>query len=525
MKRLKIIPEIFIWLAFSVVAGFGYAFSFFEYIGGRAPLTATDIIMPTLVWILLAAICTFLVGVARKTQCFVHLSRREGLFLEYSVLLLLLIGGWVYRFADHFSGLWPVNPDNEFFQYAQVVQASGVYMNPHPASRLYVGFLHIIFLFLGNIYEAGAVTQFILLLVGVLFWYLAVRKAFGTTAALFLAAGAMLLPDSIVASMQYNPMMLMFAIYGIIAWIMACYAAGKCTGIGAFISELFLGALVSVAVLLDISGWIFVVVCGLALRKHQKNREKKSLFTPIAACLGVVLGEKAFTYVQSVVYGMSFRQAGDFLAYPNLTIRIPTLDRVQEFVFALGTHPIFIVAIVVISTYWLINRRQASTWIMMGELFLLTIQLLKLDIYLQHDFLIYMGLLVLLGISVQQYLLLADKTKAIVETVAIGDTTELPDLSFLSEEKDAAAEAADGLSEESQSTENQQEPVVTVIRFEEQPAVTVPEKEQDRPVIFIPKSMEIPKRVSKPKVEFAVEVMEEKMHYDVQVSEDADFDI
>ena len=58
MKRLSIIPEIFIWLAFSVVAGFGYAFSFFEYIGSRAQLTATDIIMPTLVWILLAAICS-----------------------------------------------------------------------------------------------------------------------------------------------------------------------------------------------------------------------------------------------------------------------------------------------------------------------------------------------------------------------------------------------------------------------------------------------------------------------------------
>ena len=55
MKRLSFIPEIFIWLLFSVVAGFGYAFSFFEYVESKAHMTASDIVIPTLVWILLAA--------------------------------------------------------------------------------------------------------------------------------------------------------------------------------------------------------------------------------------------------------------------------------------------------------------------------------------------------------------------------------------------------------------------------------------------------------------------------------------
>ena len=36
MKRLSFIPEIFIWLLFSVVAGFGYAFSFFSIQPGKA---------------------------------------------------------------------------------------------------------------------------------------------------------------------------------------------------------------------------------------------------------------------------------------------------------------------------------------------------------------------------------------------------------------------------------------------------------------------------------------------------------
>ena len=72
-----------------------------------------------------------------------------------------------------------------------------------------------------------------------------------------------------------------------------------------------------------------------------------------------------------------------------------------------------------------------------------------------------------------------------------------------------------------------EEPVVTVIRFDEEPAVTVPEKEapSDKPLIFIPKSMEIPKRVSKPKVDFAVAVSEDRLHYDYQVDDTADYDI
>ena len=116
----------------------------------------------------------------------------------------------------------------------------------------------------------------------------------------------------------------------------------------------------------------------------------------------------------------------------------------------------------------------------MSILFLFALQLLELDTYLQHDFMIYMGISTLLGISVQQYLMLPIK-----------------------------------------AVKEKKEPEVTVIHFEEEPAVTVPEK----PQIFIPKSMEIPKRVSKPKVDFAIEVEQDKMHYDYAVDDAADFDI
>ena len=194
----------------------------------------------------------------------------------------------------------------------------------------------------------------------------------------------------------------------------------------------------------------------------------------------MIAGAALFTIVQAKVYGMNYENAFFFQTYSELTWKIPNLNNIQAFVFSLGTHPIFIVVIAVISIYWFLNKKQAFTWIMSSLLFLFTLQLLELDTYLQHDFMIYMGISTLLGISVQQYLMSpVDPAKA------------------------------------------KKEPAVTVIHFEEEPAVTVPEK----PQIFIPKSMEIPKRVSKPKVDFAIEVKSDKMHYDYVVDDTADFDI
>lgn len=505
MKRLSFIPEIFIWLTFSVVAGFGYAFSFFEYVNGHAQMSVADIIIPTLVWILLAAICTFLLRIAQNTQCFMRFSKAESVFLECSVLSLLLIGGWVFRFVDYFQSVWPAGLDNTYFEFAQVSQNAVVYMNPHPASRLYVGFLHIVCLFLGNIYEAGAMIQFVLLLLAVLVWYFAIRKAFGAIAALFFVAGAMLLPDSIVASMQCNPMMLLFFIYGCIALMIVHYAHSRRVGFFMTLGEILLGALVMAAVFLDISGCLMVLLFGLALRYRKKNCIKKPFLTPLPACFGIMSGCGVIPLLQARIYDMNFVEAAKFMAYTHLSLQLPDISTLQGFVFSLGTHPVFIVAIVVISIYWFLNKKQAFTWIMLSILFLFGIQLLQMDVFLQHDFMIYMGISVLLGISVQQYLSLADKQAPGDEHDAyVAGTPEIVEL---------------------KSDKTQTEPVVTVIRFEEEPAVTVPEKQQDKPLIFIPKSMEIPKRVSKPKVDFAIEVEAEKLHFDYAVDDAADFDI
>ena len=295
-------------------------------------------------------------------------------------------------------------------------------------------------------------------------------------------------------------------IYGIIALIMAYYAQSKCRGVLAFLSEFFIGACIMWAILLDISGLVFVAIGGLALRKHKKNLTKKSFVTPIAACLGIMLGEKAFTIAQTFLYGMTYQEAGSFLSYPYLLsdFKLPDIERIQTFVFSLGTRPIFIVSIVAIIIYWLLQEKGAFTWIMFGTVLLLGGQFFCLDTYMSHDFFIYMSLVVMFGLSVQRYLQFAGGRLADKE-----EPTVSMDLSEISKEK----------------TLEKEEPVVTIVCFEEEPAVTVPPKPAEEPLIFIPKSMQIPKRVSKPKVDFGIEVSEDKLHFDYQVEENADFDI
>ena len=481
MKQLSIIPEFLIWLAFSVVAGFGYAFSVFNYIGENSELSAVDIVIPTVMWLLIAAVSVFFINLAKKTQCFTKFSKFERIFLEGGIILLILIGGWVFRFGQPFHSIWPVNMENEFFHYAQVSAQAAVYANPHPASRLYVGFLHTVFLFLGNIYEAGAIIQYLLLLIGVSVWYLAIRKLLGQVTALCFMAGAMLLPDSIIASMQYNPMMLLFTLYGVLLLFIAGHAKSQGMNALAFIWEFFAGIGIGAAILMDISGWLFVAIGIIAIGyRYQDEKFAKGFLHVITCLMGIIMSYVLLGYGHSHFYNVDL--------YTKYVFRITELIHIKAFVFELGTHPVFMVSIITIVSFWFFKARGICTWIMAGILYLLGLKILELDVYMDHDFLIYAGLLMLLGMTLREAVAMSNVKK---EEVKI----------------------------------REESPVVTVVCFDEEEAVTVPEKQEEKPVIFIPKSMEIPKRISKPKVEFAIEVAEENMHYDVNVDDNADFDL
>ncbi len=528
MKRLQVIPEIFIWVAFAVVAGFGYAFSFFGYIDSHGQMSYAKIVVPTLVWLLLAVICTLLLRAAQNTQCFISFSKYESLFLECSVFLLLLVGGFVFRFVEYFHGAWPEEVDYTYFLYAQVSQNTAEYLNPHPVSRTYVGFLHMICRFFGNNYTAGAYAQFVLLLVAVFLWYFAIRKALGKVTALFFVAGAMLLPDSIAASMQCNPMMLLFLYYGFLAWLLIKYVYSNGRSFWQYLHVFLLGICVMLALLSDISG-ILAVVAYLVLLRYRDNKEsaaKPKRFLFFWEVLGLLTGGVCFRLVQSGIYDIPYVTAGSLNGFTGLSLKLPELSHLKDFIFELGKHPVFMVAIAVISVYWFLEHKISATWIMSAELFLFAVQFLKLDFYLPHYFLIYMGMILLLGIAAEQFLVCSKKQ--ICESVTRPDS-EAQDTEADSEEKPKAMCLEEEIGTKAVALEA--EPAVRVVRFEDEPAVVVPEKPalsqnvQDKPLIFIPKTMEIPKRVSKPKVDFAIEVEAEKLHYDYSVEEGADFDI
>lgn len=517
MKALKVIPEIFIWLIFAVITGFGYAFSFFGYLESHMQLSVFNIVIPTFVWLLLAVISTLLLKAAQNVRYEINFSKAESVFLESSVFVLFMIGGWIFRFVDYFHAAWPSETDQTYFMYAMVAKDVDLYMNPHPISRIYVAFLHSILRVFGNQYTVGAYAQFILLLIGVLLWYLAIRKVSGKITAQFFVAGAMLLPDSIKASMQCDPMMLLFVFYGIIAWLLIKYVHSKEIGFIQYIMLFLSSMLVILALTFDISGILVVLAYLVVLRNKDRREEKAGIRHKGTACvelLGMLTGGILFRYVQSVIYDMHFAVSGGFNCFEGLKLFLPDLSDVKEFVFQLGAHPVFIVSIAVISVYWFLINKRATTWIMFALILLFAIQFLGLDYYLKHDFMIYIGIVLLLGIAAGQLLekemLVMDGSEVLTENLLI---------------------------------QKAEEPVVQVINFDEEPAVTVEEKlipeekapvseEEDgntliteKPLIYIPKSMEIPKRISKPKIDFALEVEESKLHYDVAVEENSDFDI
>lgn len=485
MKRFKVLPEIFIWIYFSVMTGFGYAFSFFEYIDRNTGFTKYSILIPTVIWLLMAVLCTIAFGMLQRIRYLTNFKKSELIFLEVSVAALLLAGGWIFRFVEQFHNVWPAGLETEFFEAAFVSQNASAYLNPHLASRIYVAFLHVICLLLGNIYSVGAEIQFLLLLIASGIWYFALRKSFGSIVALFFLAGAMLLPDSIQVSMQCNPVMLTFIFYGIAALCIVWYA--KCKTIYSKALDIFLcfllGMLTGFVLSLDISGLLAAAVLfGVILHKHR--RLKAAALRIINVLAGFLISFGILIGVQRLIYDMDLDSALLLNSYSRLSFDLPAPDTVKAFLFSLGNHPIFIASIVVIAVYWLLNKKRIFNWIMFMELALLTVQLLGLDMYMAHDFMIYVGIMVLLGISAKQYLVYQEEKAAQIDYT------------------------------------------VQTFDFEAEDAVTVPAHgEEEKPLIFIPKSMEIPRRVSKPKIDFAMEVAEKDLHFDVPVSEDADYDL
>lgn len=481
MKKSARIPEIIIWLFFSMIVCFGYAFSFLTYAARHTQASGFHVALSVSICLLLAGAGVIYVKMPRPGQCFFCFSKTEWIFLEGGILALLLIGGYILRFSDHFYGIWQSGLEDTFFQYAQVVPDRAVYANPHLISGMYVQMLHIACLFFGNIYEIGVSLQFALQLLGVLVWYMALRKLLGRVEALFFVFGAMLLPDSIRHSVQCDPTMLLFLIYGCTVFCMAYYAKSHISGKWDTFLEALLGVMTAFCVFADISGLLMLFVLAYAL--NCKHRLLSGSFWPWSKCIPVVTGLFAGLFLtvilQSELYGIRVVDAVRLQSRQGLAFTFPDKAFWHRYAARFDMQPAFLPAVLVILAYWFIRTRKVLTYTMGAVLYLFAVQFLQLDLYMEHDFLIYMLLLVLTGMTWKRYFQ-AYKTE---------------------------------------------EPVVTVVHFEEQPVVEVPPISEKAPAIFMPKSLTIPKRTPKAKIDYEVEVQEEQLHFDVPVEENADFDV
>lgn len=498
MKRLSIIPQGIIWFLFLIITGFGYTFSVLEYVGRQTAMTFGGIAVAGFIWFMFAALSIAGLYWLQKEKFCIVFSKKQRLFLECSVLVLLLTGGCIFRFFEPFQGLWSVDAENEFFQYAQIVKNAKEYQNPYLASRLYVAFLHILFRVFGNIYQAGTIAQFILLLTGGLFWYFAVRNTFGTTTALFFTAGAMLLPDSIRASLQYDPVMLVFAIYGVDAWLIASYRKSSSQGVQNILLEIGLGVLVGGAVMLDLSGWIIAAWYWISMKE-------KRVFTPFVALGSIVSSVGAVMWMQMFAYHISMEEALQFSGYARLSFTASSIISLQKFIFSLGTHPILWTAIFVIAVFWFLPDKKDTVYFMAGMEFLFLLKYMGWDADLYQDFWIYTGLATLLGVVFRQctaqIIKLPDGVSKFPEDVETEDEDE--DDAFLNDKS------------------------MVVVTFEQEPQERTTKIElPQQSVAYIPERVEFRKKISKTKIEYGRDISEEELHFDLpEEVTDTDYDV
>lgn len=148
-----------------------------------------------------------------------QLTKKEVRFLEFIILVLFLLGGYVFRFLDVFQTLWIDSVDQSYFQLAQVTEQTFAYTNFDIITNAYVYFLHLICLVFGNDYFLCSIAHFCLFALAMLVWYFAIKKILGTILSLVLFACAMLLPFCIKATINCNPIALFLFFGGILIYI------------------------------------------------------------------------------------------------------------------------------------------------------------------------------------------------------------------------------------------------------------------------------------------------------------------
>lgn len=150
-----------------------------------------------------------------------RLSKKECLFLEGTILFILLLAGCIFRYVIYTkSSWWPEDLGKTYFMRAQVTMEPFTYQNETIVSIPYHFLLHQICLIFGNVFEKSLIAHIVLFTLGVFVWYFAIKKVTNWIVALLFTSIWLLAPIGILLSLVLNPFVFWFFAFGLVALFM-----------------------------------------------------------------------------------------------------------------------------------------------------------------------------------------------------------------------------------------------------------------------------------------------------------------
>lgn len=201
------------------------------------------------------------------------------------VLIVLMVSA-----AYPAAGVFSAPEQSHYFDVAKVVSNGTIYQTAHGITNLYVGVLHLVFLFFGNMIEAGYWLQIGLLFLAFGALYLAVRRMTGRTAAFMMLLFGTFSPSVRIQALNLSPEILFLFLYSVALLVIAfCLKSDRQT----MVKWLFAGIPIGLLSYLDVMGVTLIFfAAGIFLvdRIDEGRNLKKKTKLFFMALLGALAG-------------------------------------------------------------------------------------------------------------------------------------------------------------------------------------------------------------------------------------------
>ncbi|MCM1536048.1 MAG: glycosyltransferase family 39 protein [Clostridium sp.] len=222
------------------------------------------------------------------------------------VLIVLLVSAAVPA-----AGVFSASEQSRYFDMAKVVSNGGFHRTPHGITNVYVGLLHLVFVFFGNMIKAGYWLQIGLLSLAFAVLYLAVRRLSGRISAFMVLLFGVFSPSVRIQALNLSPEILFLFLYSAVLLLLAfCLKSDRQTAV----KWLFIGILTGLISYLDVMGitlLFFAVGIFLIGKTEEENNLKKKTILFLTTLSGALCGFGAALFADSFFCG---NRPGDVLA-------------------------------------------------------------------------------------------------------------------------------------------------------------------------------------------------------------------